>query len=145
QANLFHVSQANPRRNLQLRYLREISKIEEVPEKTIVDYVPAEQLTLEEAMFLLRLRAVLLDDYFMPDIDASFAKISHGVALHVEKKGDILHIAIARDMPAVRMVIESYRAAREVFHGFVIDFVRQHIYPQIRDYVPSSTRQGRDA
>ncbi|MCH7929362.1 MAG: hypothetical protein IIA01_02525, partial [Proteobacteria bacterium] len=37
------------------------------------------------------------------------------------------------------------RAAREVFSGFVIDFVRQHIYPQIRDHVPSSTRQGRDA
>ena len=48
-------------------------------------------------------------------------------------------------MPAVRMVIESYRAAREIFPGFVIDFVRQHIYPQIRNHVPSSTRQGRDA
>jgi molecular chaperone HtpG len=145
QANLFHVSQANPRRNLQLRYLREISKIDEVPEKTIVDRISATQLTLDEAMFLVRLRGILLDDYFMPDIDVGFAKISHGVTLHVEKKGDILHISIARDMSAVRMVVESYRSAREVFHGFVIDFVRQHLYPQIRDYVPSSTRQGRDA
>ena len=145
QANLFHVSQANPRRKLQLRYLKEISGIEEVPEKTIVDYIPPAQLTLDEAMFLVRLRGVLLDDYFMPDIEAAFAKISHGVTLHIEKKGDILHIAIDRDMPAVRMVVESYRAAREVFPGFVIDFVRQHIYPQIRDHVPSSTRQGRDA
>ena len=25
------------------------------------------------------------------------------------------------------------------------DFVREHLYPQIRDYVPSSTKQGRDA
>jgi molecular chaperone HtpG len=145
QANLFHVSQANPRRKLQLRYLREISNIEEVPEKTIVDRIPATQLTLDEAMFLVRLRSILLDDYFMPDIDAAFATISHGVALHIEKKGDVLHISIARDMPAVRIVVESYRAAREVFHGFVVDFVRQHLYPQIRDHVPSSTRQGRDA
>ncbi len=145
QANLFHVSQANPRRKLQLRYLREISGIQEVPEKTIVDYIPPTYLTLDEAMFLVRLRGVLLDDYFMPDIDAAFAKISHGVTLHIEKKRDVLHIAIARDMPAVRMVVESYKAAREVFHGFVIDFIRQHIYPQIRDHVPSSTRQGRDA
>ena len=145
QANLFHVSQANPRRKLQIRYLREISGIEEVPEKTIVDLIPPAQLTLDEAMFLVRLLGVLIDDYFMPDIDAAFAKISHGVTLHIEKKGEILHIAIDRDMPAARMVIKSYRTAREVFPGFVIDFVREHIYPQIRDHVPSSTRQGRDA
>jgi molecular chaperone HtpG len=145
QANLFHVSQANPRRKLQLRYLRELSQIEEVPENTIVDRIPATQLTLDEAMFIVRLRGVLLDDYFMADIDAAFATISHGVALHIEKKGDVLHISIARDMPAVLMVVESYKAAREVFHGFVIDFVRQQLYPQIRDHVPSSTRQGRDA
>jgi molecular chaperone HtpG len=145
QANLFHVSQANPRRNLQLRYLREISRIEEVPEKPIIDRIPATQLTVDEAMFLIRLRGILLDDYFMPDVDVGLAQISHGVALHVEEKGDILHISIARDMPAVRMVVESYRSAREVFHGFVVDFVRQHLYPQIRDHVPSSTRQGRDS
>jgi len=28
---------------------------------------------------------------------------------------------------------------------FVKDFAREHLYPQIRDHVPSSTRQGRDA
>jgi molecular chaperone HtpG len=145
QANLFHVSQVNPRRNLQLRYLRQISGIQEVPEKTIVDRIPATQLTVDEAVFLVELRGILLDDYFMPDVDVAFATISHGIAMHVEKEGDVLHISIARGMPAVRIVVESYRAAREVFHGFVVDFVRQHIYPQIRDYVPSSTRQGRDA
>lgn len=145
QANLFHVSQSNPRRKLQLRYLREIAKIEEVPEKTIVDRIPPTQLTLDEAMFLVRLRSILLDDYFMPDIDAAFASISHGVALHIEKQGETLHISIARDMPAARMVVEAYRSAQEVFHGFAVDFVRQHLYPQIRDHVPSSTRQGRDA
>ena len=144
-ANLFHVSQANPRRKLQLRYLKEISKIDEVPERTIVDRIPATQLTLDEAMFLVQLRGVLLDGYFMPDIDAAFATISHGVAYHIEQKEEVLHISIARDMPAVRIVVESYRSAREVFHGFVIDFVREQLYPQIRDHVPSSTKQGRDA
>ena len=145
QANLFHVSQANPRRKLQLRYLNEVSQIAEVPEKTIVDRIPSSQLTLDEAMFLVRLRGVLIDVFFMPDIDAAFATISHGVAFHIEQKGHVLHISIKRDMPAVRMVVESYRAAHEVFNGFVIDFVTQQLYPQIRDHVPSSTRQGRDA
>jgi molecular chaperone HtpG len=144
QANLFHVSQTNPRRNLQLRYLREVSKLPEVPEMTIIERIPATQLTLDEAMFLVRLRSILLDEYFMPDVDLALATISHGVAIHVEKK-NTLDISIAREFPPVRMVVEAYRSAREVFQGFAIDFVRQHLYPQIRDYVPSSTRQGRDA
>ena len=144
-ANLLQVSQGNPRRNLQLRFLREVAVIDEVPEEIIVDRVPQTQLTLEEAMFLVRLKAVLLDDYFMPHVDAAFAKISHGVSLHVEGNGERLRIAVAREMPAVRMVVEAYRSAPEVFQGFVIDYVRAHVYPQVRDRVPSSVRQGRDA
>ena len=38
------------------------STIEEVPEKIIVDLISPTQLTLDEAMFLVRLRGVLLDD-----------------------------------------------------------------------------------
>ena len=81
----------------------------------------------------------------MPDVDVAFATISHGVNLHIQTKGTGLEIAIGRDMPAGRMVIESYTSARETFGAFVTDFVREHIYPKIRDHVPSSTRQGRDA
>jgi molecular chaperone HtpG len=145
QANLLHASQSNPRRKLQLRYLKEIAGIVEVPEKVIVDLIPHAELTFEEAMFLLRLRGVLLDEYFMPQVEVSLAKISHGVSLHIEKGGNPLLIAIARETPAVRMVVESYRTVREAFPAFVTDYVREQIYPQIRDHVPSSTRQGRDA
>lgn len=145
QANLFHVSQTNPRRKLQLRYLREVARIEEVPETTIVDRIPVSQLTLDEAMFLMRFRGILLEDYFIADVDVAFATISHGVTLHIEKQNGVLQISIDRTMPAARMAVESYRSAHEVFHGFVVDFVREHVYPQIRNYVPSSTRQGRDA
>ena len=145
QANLLHVSQANPRRTLQSRFLQQTLHIPEVPEKTIVDRIPGMELSIEEAMFLVRLRGVLLDDYLMPNIDAAFAVISHGVSFHVETVGGVPHISIARDMPAVRMVVECYKTARDVFDGFVKDFVREHLYPHIRDHVPSSTRQGRDA
>ena len=144
-ANLLHVSQVNPRRKLQLRFLQETLHIAEVPEKTIVDRIPGMGLSIEEAMFLVRVRGILLDDYLMPEVDAAFAIISHGVTFHVEKIGELLHISIARDMPAVGIVIECYKTARDVFDGFVKDFVREHLYPHIRDHVPSSTRQGRDA
>lgn len=145
QANLFHVSQTNPRRALQVNFLNEITKLQQVPDETRVDRIPATELTLEEAMFLVRLRSVLLDDYLMPDIDAALATISHGVAFHVEEKDEILHISIARNLPAVDMVVECYKTAPDVFGGFVKDFVREHLYPSIRGHVPSSTKQGRDA
>ena len=145
QANLFHVSQANPRRKLQLRYLTQIANLEQVPEHIIVDRIAATQLTLEEAMFLVRLRGILLDDYLMPDVDAAFATISHGVTFHVERRDDALHVSIARDIQSVKIVLECYTAARDVFDGFMKDFVREHVYSHIRDHVPSSTKQGRDA
>ncbi len=145
QANLFHVSQANPRRKLQLRYLNEIVHLEQVPEHVIVDRIAATQLTFEEAMFLVRLRGILLDDYLMPDVDAAFATISHGVTFHAEKRDIALLLSIARDIQSVKIVLECYTAARDVFDGFMKDFVREHVYPHIRDHVPSSTKQGRDA
>jgi molecular chaperone HtpG len=146
QTNLVQISQNNPRRSLQLRYVREILKIEEVPEKTLVERIPHNKVGFEEAMFLVRLRGVLLDEYLMSDVDAAFAQISHGVAFHIEKKpSGSLELSISRDMPAVKMVVECYRTAKDVFDGFVKDFAREHLYPQIRDHVPSSTRQGRDA
>ena len=145
QANLFHVSQANPRRALQIKFLNKITGLNQVPDQVIVKTIPATDLTLEEAMFLVRLRTVLLDDYLMPDIDATFADISHGVTCYVEPKDNDLCISIARNLHAVHIVTECYHAARDVFDGFVKDFVREHLYPHIRDYVPSSTKQGRDA
>ena len=75
----------------------------------------------------------------------AFASISHGVAFHVERTKHGCEVSVARDMPAARMVIECYNTARDVFDGFVKDFVREHLYSHIRDHVPSSTRQGRDA
>lgn len=145
QSNLVHISQVNPRRNLQIQYIQNLLQISQVPEKTIVDPIPATQLSIDEAMFLLRVRSVLLNDYLLSNVEVGFAAISHGVAIHVEKVTDIVQIYIARHTPAVEAVIECYRTAKDVFEGFVKDFVREHLYPQIRGHVPSSTREGRDA
>jgi molecular chaperone HtpG len=143
-SNLVQVSMSNPRRQLQLRYL-ETSKIQQAPDTVVVDRLPASVVGFDEAMFVLRIRAVLLEDYLMPDVDVALANISHGVAVHVGKTKDGLQISVARDMPAAKLVVECYNSARDVFDGFVIDFVREHLYSHIRDQVPSSTRQGRDA
>ena len=144
-ANLFHVSQTNPRRNLQLRFLEQFTDLEQVPETPIVGIVPPAELSLEEAMFLIRVRNVLLDDYLMTDTETHLASISHGVAVDVQSVDKVLHIAIERSLSAVGVVTECYRTARDVFEGFVKDFVREQIYPHIRNLVPSSQKQGRDA
>lgn len=143
-ANLFHVSQAPPRRTLQLGFLTSISRLPEVPDRTRVDRVSSLTLSFEEAMFLVRVRGVLLNDYLMPEVDIAFANISHGVSVHVETDGETLCISIARELPAVAKVIQCYGTARDVFDGFVKDFVREHLYPHVRDYVPSSRKQGHD-
>ncbi len=145
QANLFHVSQTNPRRELQLRFMTEIARLTQVPDKMIVDRIPPTQLSFEEAMFLVTLRGILLDDYLIPDADPALASISHGVAFYVERHNDALRISISRNIPAATMVIECYTTAREVFDGFMKDFVREHLYPHLRDHILSSTKQGRDA
>ena len=144
-ANLFHVSQTNPRRGLQIRFLSQYTGLGQVPERPVVNNVPPTELSLEEAMFLIRIRNVLLDDYLLADIVVNMATISHGVAVHAQLQSDILHIAIERGLPAVAAVTECFRTARDVFDGFVKDFVRQQIYPHIRIHVPSSQKQGHDA
>ena len=145
-SNLLQVSLNNPRRDLQRRYLTQHTNIDRVPERTLVDRIPATELTLDEAMFIVRLRGVLLDDYLIGDVEVSLAGISHGVEFHTVVKGDALQeIAINRTAPAVRLVVECYRTARDVFTGFVKDFVREHLYTHIRPYILSSTQQGRDA
>ena len=146
QACVLHVSQQNPRRKLQLRYLKEILHVEEVPDRPTItrEYRPAE-LLLSEASFLARLLFVLTEDYLLADVDIAFADISHGVTAVVSKDGDLVRIRVARASPAVRAVVGTYTSAREVFDGFVKDFARNHLYQRIAPYMPSSTRQGVDA
>ena len=109
---------------IELRYLEAILRMEQVPEKTIVDRIPGTALSFEEAMCLVRVRGVLLDDYFMPDVDLAFASISHGVAFHVERTKNAFEVSVARDMPAAQMVVECYNTARDVFDGFVKNYIR---------------------
>jgi molecular chaperone HtpG len=143
---LLLVSQSNPRRKLQLHYLTQKLGVPEVPDSTTVlrVYAPNELLR-EEAAFLARALATLSDDYLLADAMVEFADISHGVPLKFEKQGSMLRLWIARDGSSVKPVVMSYHTAYEVFGGFVKDYVRNHIYPQITKFVPSSTREGVDA
>ena len=143
QSDLFHVSQRNPRRKLQLRYLRSLG-IEEVPDKVLVETIPSTDLSIDRAMVLLRLQRILVDDYLMTNGELALATMSHGVQVYVETTGDKLRVALNEANPSLKALVQSYETARDVFEGLAKDFVREHLYRHIRDYIPSSTRQGRD-
>lgn len=143
---LLCVGQSNPRKGIHTRYLREVAKVPEVPDRaTITTIYEGPSLSFEEAAFLVRVATVLSDDYLLPNATIRFAEITHGVSVLVERDGDSVHIYLARSMGAITPILNCYRTAPEVFSGFVKDFVRGHLYKKVAEFVPSSTRQGADA
>ncbi|MCY4034830.1 MAG: ATP-binding protein [Hyphomicrobiales bacterium] len=145
QANLFHVSQDNPRRNLQIRYLQQFTKLEETPDEVLVDEIPNSNITFEEKMFLSRLRSILCDDYLIFDVDVAFATISHGVFSQVKERDNKLDVFIARGTPIVLEVIKCYNETPDAFNWFMRGFIREHVYPHIVKYAPSLAKQDHKA
>lgn len=143
---LLHVAQVNPRRKVQLHYLTNILKIQQVPDSAQVTRIYAgTELTYKEASVLLRIASILREDYLIPDVEITLADISHGVTVLPEKVGEQLKIHITRSSALLPPLIEFHDKAYELFAKFMKDFVRVHIYPRIQQFVPSSTRDGVDA
>lgn len=146
QSWLLNISQANPRRQLQTKYVTDVLRVPGVPDRaTILRKFDGTELTLEEAALVVRVAATLSEDYFLSDAEVRFAQISHGVTFLVEKPGNTLEIYLARDSATIRPVLACYGTAYEVFGGIVKDFVRNHLYKRVSQYVPSTTKEGADA
>jgi molecular chaperone HtpG len=71
--------------------------------------------------------------------------ISHQVPNMVEQKNNMVVIYLSKNSGNVQQVLKIYDADSKLFDGFVKDFVRNHLYPKLAPFVPSSTRQGADA
>lgn len=144
---LLHVSQNNPRRKLQLRYIRENLGLEEVPNEAVVtrEYLESE-LTIAEAALSIRIAVTLEEDYLIHNSKVIFADISHGAPCLIKQNPDgTIFIFLSRKDTAIQSVLQCYESAYEVFPGFVKDYVRSHLYKLLSQYVPSSTREGTDA
>jgi molecular chaperone HtpG len=142
---LLCVAQSNPRKGIHVRYLREVLKVPEVPDRAIATKTyDGPSLTFEEAAFLVRVATVLSDDYLLPNTTVRFAEITHGVGVLVECEAENVSVYIAKGLSAVLPILKCYRTEPVVFSGFVKDFVRGHLYKKVADFVPSSTRQGAD-
>jgi molecular chaperone HtpG len=142
---LLQIAQGQSRRRTQLQILRTL-KIEEVPDSVQVTHVyDPQELSSSEASVLLRIAAILRDDYLIPDVDAIFVDMSHGVMVKAEKIGERLRIQLARSSTIIQPLLEMREKAPEIFGQLMKDFVRSQIYQSVQDYVPSSTRGGVDA
>jgi len=142
---LFQIAQGQSRRYTQLHFLRTLG-IAEVPDSVQVTRVyNPQELSASEASVLLRIATILRDDYLIPDVDAMFVEMSHGVTVQPQMMGEQLRVQIARSSTIIPPVIEVREKAPEVFGQLMKDFVRAHIYHRIQQYVPSSTKSGVEA
>lgn len=142
---LLQTAQGQSRRRIQLHFLRTM-KIEEVPDSVQVTRVyEAHEVSSSEASVLLHIAAILREDYLIPDVEAILVDMSHGVAVRAEKVGDKLQVQLARSSTIVRPLPEMREKAPEIFSQLMKDFVRNHIYRSVQEFVPSSTRGGVDA
>ncbi len=145
-ACLLLISQSNPRKQIQNHFIRNVLKIEEIPEKPqrTKEFNKAE-LTMEEIALTIRIAVTMDEFYLLGNVEVVFAEISHGVNYQVEKPGEVIYVYLKREASSLKPIKECYKTAYEVFDGFVNDFVRVHLYPIFSNYVPSSTKDGAEA
>ncbi|HDR9488665.1 ATP-binding protein [Burkholderia stabilis] len=143
---LIRVSQTNPRREIQQRYLRDVLRLPEVPNVvSIVETYDPRDLSFDEVTLMLAIARVLRVDYLIDDIDLKWVKLSHGVPMLTEMTAEKLTLKISRTWSAVQAVIQVIASTPEVAEGMTRDFVRVHVYERIKEFVPSSQRAGLDA
>jgi len=142
-AYLVRIAQQKPRRTVQTHYVEQVLHIQQVPDSAQITHVySGSELTLQEASILVRVGAILRDDYLVPDLEVVLADISHGVTVMPKKVDQRLVVYMARDSALLPALRECYTTAYDLFIYLMKDFVRVQIYPKIQDYVPSSTRTG---
>lgn len=133
------------RRNIQLRYLNQ-KGIPSVPDKvTILHKYSFDELELSESSIVFRIQYVLEHDYFINSAKVVYADISHEQPAYVEESGGIIIIYLARNAKSIMQLKAVYDSDYTVYDGFIKDYVRQHLYPKLSNYVPSSTREGAEA
>lgn len=142
---LLLLSQDNPRRRIQLEYIKKLG-VEEVPDKArILKIFEIKELSFPEVTLILRITNILNEDYLIADSKVYIATISHQLPSLVEYKDNVVIVYMSRQSSAVKQVLQIYSTDWSLFGSFVKDFVRNHLYQKFSAYVPSSTRQGADA
>jgi molecular chaperone HtpG len=143
---LVRISQQNPRRDLQQRYVTQILAMPAVPDTAslLETYGPA-QLSWNEVSLTFAIGRTLKADYLIDDVEIHWAKISHGVPMLAKMVGERVTVTLSRTWPGVQAVLKVIDQSPDLVDGITKDFVRVHVYERIKNFVPSSQRVGLDA
>ncbi|HBP4989448.1 TPA: ATP-binding protein [Pseudomonas aeruginosa] len=142
---LLILARNNPRKQCELTYLQRFCNVQAVSNAPLVDkLIPEADWTAAQGALAFRIKTVLESDYFLPS-NVNFGKISHGLTMLVQFKGDATEIVLDLDSPAIATIIGLYSSEYAAFGSMVKDFVRNAIFPKVAHKVPSSTRQGAEA
>lgn len=143
---LVRVSQSNPRRELQQRYLRDVLRLQAVPDTaTVLEIYKRTELSWDEVSLMLAIARVLKTDYLIDDVQIDWVKISHGVPMLAELNGEQVILKLSRTWSAVQALLKVIEGSPDLVDGLTKDLVRVHIYDRIKTFVPSSQRAGLDA
>lgn len=132
------------RRQCEQGYLSNYGRIEMLTdEPKILRRLNNSELTMAQSALLFRLTEILNSDYFL-SADISFGTISHGLPMLVNGQKPV-SIVLDPTASNVGVVLQIYENEYGAFGHLAKDFVRNVIFPKVRDLVPSATRQGTEA
>lgn len=133
-------SQEQPRRAIQLKYLR-TKGLEE--KKDEIRVTPIDENVLSSAEFLLvdDIKRVIEDDYIIQDVKVVLAEITMEVNVKVEpnEKGSFT-INIAREYEEIKNLLNN-RENYSLYKSLIKDFVRVVLYNQFMEYIPKDQKE----
>jgi molecular chaperone HtpG len=138
------VSRRSPRRDCELGYLRQAGAEQVSDQPTILELIDGARVSVELGAIAVRITRVLAEDYFA-EVTVRFARMSHGVPLLVDRNQVPPTLLIDPEAGSLAPLAELYRNDFVTFGPFVKDFVRAHVFPKVKELVPSSTREGAEA
>lgn len=144
---LIVLSRSNPRRQLESLFIQRFCSIERVADvPKILRVYERQKYEMSELSFVIRTEILLEDDYAIENVNIRFADLTHNLPYIINSptQGPI-EIFIQKNHPVIQPILRCHSEAYDVFAGLIKDFIRVHLYPQVRNRVPSSTREGAEA
>ncbi|MBR4338271.1 MAG: ATP-binding protein [Bacteroidaceae bacterium] len=133
-------SQEQPRRAIQLKYLR-AKGIQEKKDKIIVTPIDDNELSPTEFLLVDDIKRVIEDDYIIHDVKVVLAEITMEVNVRVipNDKGSFT-INIAREYDEIKNLLNN-RENYSLYKSLIKDFVRVVLYNQFLEYIPKDQKE----
>ena len=143
---LIVLSRSYPRRRVEDEFIKRYCKVNLITDSPkVIETYSLDSYGFDETSFILGLKYILKEDYAVTNLDVLLAKLTHNLPLYVQNIDNQLLIYIQRNHSTVEQILKCYSSARDVFTGFLKDYARVYVYPRIKDWVPSSSKEGAEA